>query len=115
MPDYSADGHHYLPASKTPSRMNDKKREIDDFRPHVKKAKLESENYIQNSCDTFIVEKHLLLKHLNHLSYLKIKQEKREQKLIKKKNLRKEQNQNSFSEYDWEELIYSGKIMDSNS
>ena len=46
MPDYSADGHHYLSASKTPSRMNDKKREIDDFQPHVKKAKLESENYI---------------------------------------------------------------------
>ena len=67
--------------------MNDKKREIDDFQPHVKKAKLESENYIQNSCDTFIVEKHLLLKHLNHLSYLKIKQEKREQKMIKKKRI----------------------------
>ena len=62
--------------------MSDKERKIDDFQPRVqlKKAKLESEKDIQNFCDTFMVEKHLLIKNLNHLRYLKTKQEKREQK-----------------------------------
>ena len=35
------------------------------------------QNYIQDFCDSFIVEKHLLLKYLNHLRYLKINQEKK--------------------------------------
>ena len=71
---------------------------------NLKKAKLESENNIKSFCDTFTLQKHLLLKYLNHLRYLKIEQEK------KKLKLRKKQNQQSLSEYDWEELIYSGKV-----
>ena len=35
MYDYSADGYHYLPESKTLSKMNDKEREIGDFEPRV--------------------------------------------------------------------------------
>ena len=62
--------------------MNDKECEIDDFQPRaqLRKTKLKSENDIQSFSDTFIVGKHLSLKLLNHLRYLKIKQEKREQK-----------------------------------
>ena len=107
MPDYSTDGYHYFPASKTPPEMNDKEREIDDFQPRaqLKKTKMKMifKTFATHLC---IIEKHLLLKYLNHLRYLKIKQEKGEQK----NQLRKEQNQKSFSEYDWEELIYSGKL-----
>ena len=59
--------------------MNDKEREVDDSQPRIrlKKAILESEN---SFCNTYIVEKHLLLKYLNHLRYLKIKQENRKHK-----------------------------------
>ena len=73
--DYSADGYHYLPASKMPPKMNDKEREIEIFysRVQLKKRKLESKNDVQNFCDTFIVKKHLLSKYLNQLRYLKIK------------------------------------------
>ena len=46
----------------------------------------------------YIIEKHLLLKYLN---------EKRKKKTQK---LRKERNQKSFSEYDWEKLIDCEKI-----
>ena len=90
--------------------MNDKEREIEIFYPRVqlKKIKLESKNDVQNFCDTFIVKKHLLPKYLNQLRYLKIKQEKREQK--KPQKLRKGQNQKSFSECDWKEMIYSTKV-----
>ena len=35
MLDYSADGYHYLLASKTSSKMSDIKREIDNFQPRV--------------------------------------------------------------------------------
>ena len=68
-PDYSADCYHYLPASETHKKINDKESEIDDFQPRVqlKKAKLEFENDIQNFCDMFIVEKDLELKYFNHL------------------------------------------------
>ena len=80
MPDYSVDGYHYLPASKHFSKMNDKEPEIDfQLRVQLKKAKLESENDIQNFSNTLIVENYLLLKYLNHLRYLKTKSEKREQ------------------------------------
>ena len=55
MHDYSVDCYRYLSASKTPSKMNDKERATDDFqlRFQLKKTRLESENYIQNFCDTF--------------------------------------------------------------
>ena len=87
----SADRYHYLPASKMSSKMNNKECEIDDFQPRaqLRKTKLKSENDIQSFCDTFIVGKHLLLKHLNHLRYLKIKQEKREWKTAKTYQKRK--------------------------
>ena len=57
----------------------------------------------------YIVEKHSLLKYLNHLRLFK-NQAGRKRTKIKKQKICKEQNQKSFSEYVWEELIYSGKI-----
>ena len=75
MRDYSADGYHYLPTSKMPSKMNDKEREIKIFYPRVqlKKRKLESKTDVQDFCDTFTVKKHLLPKYLNQLRNLKMK------------------------------------------
>ena len=91
MLEYSADGYHYFPESKAPLKMKSKECEFHGFQPRVplkkKKKKSEFENGIQNFCDTFIVEKHLLLKYLKKKKK-KIKPEKREHK----KKLSKEQN-----------------------
>ena len=83
MLDYSVDGYHYLLASKRHQKW---------VTWNVRYIILESENDIKNICDTFTLQKHLLLKYLNHLRYLKIEQEK------KKLKLRKKQNQQSLSE-----------------
>ena len=109
MPDYSVPGFHYLPPNKTPSSINNKQREIDDFQPRVqiKRRKLESEEEIQKFSEKFIVDKTLLRKYLTYLRYLELKQDKRERKNQK---LRKQQQAKSFKDYDWEELVCSGKI-----
>ena len=72
MPDYSADGYQYFPESKTPLKMKSKECEFHVFQPRVPlkkktKTKSESETGIQNFCDTFVFEKHLLLKYLKKI------------------------------------------------
>ena len=107
--------YHYLPVAETPITNTDdsKRREVDDYRARSKRVHKKNEINIEDSasvqtfCNSYIVEKSLVKKYLEHLNHLEIMSEKRKMEK-KKKNLK--ENTMSSEESNWMEILNSGKL-----
>ena len=86
MPDYDRmPEYHYKHFSATPYEINNIQGQIDDFQPRKmldiafkeKVVRLNDEQSIDQFCKTYIVEKELVKKRLEHLQILEIKKNKR--------------------------------------
>ena len=109
--------YHYLPVAETPITNTDdgKRREVDDYHPRARLKQVHKKNEIniedsasvQTFCNRDIVEKSLVKKYLEHLNHLEIMSEKRK---MEKKNKNLKENTMYYEEFDWMEMLNSGKL-----
>ena len=107
--------YHYLPVAETPITNTDdsKRREVDDYRTRSKRVHKKNEINIEDSasvqtfCNRDIVEKSLVKKYLEHLNHLEMMSEKRK---MEKKNKNLKENTMYYEEFDWMEMLNSGKL-----
>lgn len=111
MPDYSADGMHYMSVLNTPSEINGAPRTVDDFQPRKQVKyhlqKLSTDEEIEEFSKTYIVELTSLTKYIDHLKLLEIKKRKRAEK---RKIEKGQQNSKTFKDYDWTVLLKDGLV-----
>jgi hypothetical protein len=111
MPDYSADGMHYMSVLNTPSEINGAPRTVDDFQPR-KQVKdhlqtLSADEEIEEFSKKYIVDRTLLKKYLDNLKVLEINRSKRAEKWEIEKG---QQNKKTFKDYDWPVLLKDGLV-----
>ena len=111
MPDYGADGMHYMSVLNTPSEIDGVCRTIDDFQPRKQVKghlqKLSTEEEIEEFSKKYIVDRTLLTKYVEHLKLLEINKSKRAEK---RKIAKEQQNSKSFKDYDWPVLLKDGLV-----
>jgi hypothetical protein len=111
MPDYSADGMHYMSVLNTPSHINGAPRTVDDFQPRKQVKdnlqKLSTDEEIEEFSKKYIVDRTLLKKYLDHLKVLEINRSKRAEKREIEK---RQQNKKTFEDYDWPVLLKDGLV-----
>ena len=107
--------YHYLTVVETPITNTDdsKRREVDDYRARSKRVHKKNEINIEDSasvqtfCNSYIVEKSLVKKYLEHLNHLEMMSEKRK---MEKKNKNLKENTMSYEEFDWMKMLNSGTL-----
>ena len=108
MPDYSVDGLHYMSVLHTPIETDGKARTVDDFQPRknakdlMEQGKLTTEDEFEHFSKTFVCEKELVKKYVQHLQILDINKRKR----ADVRKIQKQQRENKqFADYDWMHLF----------
>ena len=111
MPNYDADGMHYLSVLNTPLEVDDLPQTVDDFQPRKQVKdhlqKLSTDEEIDKFSEKYIVERTLLTKYIDHLKMLEINKRKRAEK---KKIEKEQQSSKTFKDYDWRLLFNNGLV-----
>lgn len=106
----------YLPFDKTPTVTSSaSQRDVDDYQPRAQIKKsfqngtltLDDEESIEKFSKTFAVEGTLTRKYLEHLEYIKFKQDKRSEERRKKKQ---EEVQKTYDDFDWVQMFHDGTL-----
>ncbi len=108
MPDYSVDGLHYMSVLHTPIETDGKARTVIDFQPRknakdsMEQGKLTMEDKFEHFSKTFVCEKELVKKYVQHLQILDINKRKR----ADVRKIQKQQRENKqFADYNWIRLF----------
>lgn len=106
----------YLAFDKTPTvTLSGSQREVDDYQPRAQVKKLfqdgtitlDDAESIGKFSKTYAVEETLIRKYIEHLEYLKLKQEKRSEERRKKKQ---EEVNKTYNDFDWVQMFHDGSI-----
>lgn len=116
MPDHDRlPAFHYLPVCKTPTNVDGKERETDDYSPRANLKKLfadgkltidDTEN-IEAFANNFVTKNQFVEQYLTHLTNLKHEQNMRVKDRIKAKEAKKDKG---VEMYKWDELVQAGKV-----